>query len=136
MLKECEKSEKKQIKNAFAKKQSLVVAVAVIINIGLLALLKYTRFFMGNINDVFEMLGVSVVLKIPKIAAPVGISFYTLQAVSYIFDVQRGKIQADKSLGRFALYMSFFPSMMEGPICRYSETAEQIWKGEKIHWQN
>ena len=136
MLKECEKSEKKQIKNAFAKKQSLVVAVAVIINIGLLALLKYTRFFMGNINDVFEMLGVSVVLKIPKIAAPVGISFYTLQAVSYIFDVQRGKIQADKSLGRFALYMSFFPSMMEGPICRYSDTAYRLFEGEKIHWRN
>lgn len=136
MLKDCEKARKKEIKNSFMKKQSAVVAVSVIINIGLLAVLKYTKFFAGNINDIFELLKVPVVMKIPKIAAPVGISFYTLQAVSYIFDVQRGKIKADKNLGRFALYMSFFPSMMEGPICRYSETAEQIWKGEKIHWQN
>ena len=136
LLKECERSQKKAIRAQFLKKQRGAVALAIVLNIGLLAVLKYTKFFTGNINDIFALLNIQLTLDIPKFAAPIGISFYTLQAASYVVDVYREKISADKNLGRLALFISFFPQIMEGPICRYSDTAETLWLGEKIHFQN
>ncbi len=69
-------------------------------------------------------------------ALPIGISFYTLQAISYLLDVYRGTIPPDRNLGRLALYMSFFPALMEGPICRYSDTASQLMEGRPVTWRN
>ena len=74
-------------------------------------------------------------MNIPSFAMPIGISFYTLQAVSYCFDVYRGKIPADRNLFRLALFMSFFPQIMEGPICRYGDTAHQLWAVPPIRWR-
>lgn len=135
-LKECEREQKKAIRAQYLKKQQGAVALALAVNIGLLALLKYTGFFAGNVNDILALLNIQLTLDIPKFAAPIGISFYTLQAASYVVDVYRGKINADRNLGRLALFISFFPQIMEGPICRYSDTAEKLWLGEKIHYQN
>ncbi len=67
---------------------------------------------------------------------PIGISFFTLQAVSYIFDVYRGTIRADSNLFRLALFMGFFPQIVEGPICRYGETAEALWNVKTIQFTN
>ncbi|MCH5190765.1 MAG: MBOAT family protein [Oscillospiraceae bacterium] len=136
LLKESEKEEKKAIKAKYLKKLRFTVAVAIVTNISILAVLKYSSFFVGNINDIFTLLKIPISLAIPKFAAPIGISFYTLQAASYVFDVYNEKIHADKNIGRFALYMAFFPQIMEGPICRYSDTAISLWSGEKIHFQN
>ena len=136
LLKQSEKEQKKAIRTRYIKKQRLAAAAAIVINTGILAVLKYTAFFAGNINDIFSLLKIPVSLTIPRFAAPIGISFYTLQAVSYIFDVYREKISADKNFGRLALYMSFFPQIMEGPICRYSDTADRLWLGEKIDFWN
>ena len=107
-----------------------------VLNIGVLLVVKYTGFVGGNINTLFKALSLHITLKIPKILMPIGISFYTLQAVSYLFDVYHEKIKADNNLGRLALYMCFFPQIMEGPICRYSETAMQLWEGNQITYQN
>ena len=56
--------------------------------------------------------------------------------MSYCFDVYRGKIPADRNLFRLALFMSFFPQIMEGPICRYGDTAHQLWAVPPIRWEN
>lgn len=136
ILKETEKENKKAVKEKYAKKQRRIVIFGVVLHIGLLAILKYSGFAVENINGLFNLLKVPVQFNIPRFLMPIGISFYTLQAVSYIIDVSRGTIKADKNLGRLALYMSFFPQIMEGPICRYGETAEQLWKCEKITYQN
>ena len=71
-----------------------------------------------------------------KIGIPIGISFYTLQALSYLFDVYRATIPPERNLMRFALYMSFFPQLMEGPICRYRETSAQLVQGDPIRAEN
>ena len=73
---------------------------------------------------------------VPYIGVPIGISFYTLMAASYLFDVYRGTIAPDTNLGRIALFLSFFPQIMEGPICRYGQTAEQLWAGTPINKDN
>ena len=76
------------------------------------------------------------ILPVPSFLLPIGISFYTLQAVSYLIDVYRGKIQADHNLFRLALFLGFFPQMMEGPICRYEQTAQRLWEAPPMCWNN
>lgn len=132
----CSKDEKKEIKEEYKKKSYKIVLFVVLIHIGLLVALKYTGFFGENLNSLLGVLGVSFRFKIPKIIVPIGISFYTLQGLSYIIDVYKGKINADDNLGRLALFMAFFPSIMEGPICRYSDTSEALYDGKSLTYKN
>ena len=136
LLKESEKEKKKGIRADYLKKQRGVLFLGAMLNIGILLVLKYSGFIGGNINTLFETLHLPFKLTIPRFLMPIGISFYTLQAVSYLFDVYHEKIKPDRNLWRLALYMAFFPQIMEGPICRYSETAEGLWEGKKITYQN
>jgi len=136
LLKEAEKERKKEIRANYLKKQREVLVLGAIVHLGLLLVIKYSGFIVGNINSLFSALNLSFNLAIPKFLMPIGISFYTLQAISYMVDVYHEKIKADRNVGRLALYLAFFPQIMEGPICRYSETAEQLWEGKKITYQN
>lgn len=135
-LSSAEKSEKKAIKLRFKRKQTAILSVAVLFHIGTLAVIKYTPFFTENVNGLLALFNADFAFNVPKFAAPVGISFYTLQAVSYLADVYNGRIEADKNIGRLALFMSFFPIIMEGPICRYSQVAQKLWESEQICFKN
>lgn len=100
------------------------------------AVSEYFDFFGQNANQLLSLLNLPEVIPTLKLAVPLGISFYTMQAVSYVTDVYHGKIEADDNLGRLALYMSFFPIIMEGPICRYSETAVSLYEGRPLLYKN
>lgn len=117
-------------------RQRLILAFGVLTLIGILLVLKYGAFFITNFNRFFSLIEAPVKLDLPAFVLPIGISFYTMQAVSYLFDVHRKKIPADTNLFRLALYLSFFPQLMEGPICRYSETASQLWEAPALQWNN
>lgn len=136
LVKSAERSERKAIKAQYMKKQRSVVTLAVLLHIGLLLVLKYAGFFGENLNALLGVLHLPQVVPEFHFLLPIGISFYTLQAVSYVIDVYRGTVKADRNLGRLALYMSFFPQIMEGPICRYSDTAAQLWEGKPVTWHN
>ena len=136
LLKEAEKEQKKKIRADYLKKQRMILTYGVLANVGILLIVKYTGFIGGNINSLFQTLKIPFKLQIPKFLMPIGISFYTLQAVSYLVDIYHEKIKADKNLARLSLYLVFFPQIMEGPICRYSETAMQLWEGKKITFEN
>lgn len=135
-IEEASRERRKEIKARYLTKQRLVLAFAVTLHIGLLLALKYTPFFANNLNSVFQALHLPLSVAIPSFVLPIGISFYTLQATAYIFDVYRRKIPADRNLLRLALFMGFFPQIMEGPICRYSETAQQLWEAPKLRYKN
>lgn len=135
-LKLAEKEEKKSIKALCQKQQRRVLVLGLIINFGILLMLKYTGFFSENINTLLVNLGFSCKLAIPKYVLPIGISFYTMQAVSYIIDVYRKTAKADGNILRLSLFLSFFPEIVEGPICRYSQTAMQLWNAEQIKYKN
>ena len=130
------REEKKQIKKESSRKQLTLVVMCSLVNIGILAVLKYSPFFLTNLNLLFNTLNIKAEAEVPKYLAPIGLSFYSLQAVSYIYDVYKEKISADKNIGRVALFMCFFPILMEGPICRYTDTAERLWSGERLHYQS
>ena len=102
-------------------KSKFVLALAVILNLGTLVIFKYTGFFMTNINS---LLGLS--LPIPEIRLPIGISFFTFQALSYVIDVYRGETKAQRNYAKVLLYISFFPQLIAGPIVRYVDVAREI----------
>ncbi len=136
LLEQAARGEKKEIRGHFQKKQRRIVLGMVCLHVGILAALKYASFLGGNLNTLLAALKIPFTLPIPSWAVPIGISFYTLQAVSYILDVYHEKFPADRNLGRLALYMAFFPQVMEGPICRYRDTASQLWEGAPIRFRN
>lgn len=133
--KELPKAERKKHKAAYQKRQRRVLFVALLGEIGLLAVLKYSSFVCSNLNILLTMTG-GPALPVPSFVLPIGISFYTLQAVSYVTDVYRGTIEADRNLFRLALFLGFFPQIMEGPICRYSQTAMALWEGRAVTYRN
>ena len=101
-----------------ARKGFLLVAVSV--DLTVLFIFKYLGFFTENLNRL-----PFVRLPVPQITLPIGISFFTFQAISYVVDVYRGEA-AQKSLWDVMLYIAFFPQLIAGPIVRYSDFADQI----------
>lgn len=89
-------------------------------------------FVNGSVLVAFKYLGIFGIHPI----APIGISYYTLQTISYMTDVYRGVIKPEKNFAKVALYLSFFPQIMEGPISRFSETADTLYAGEDIKYEN
>ncbi len=131
-VKLAERKEKKAIRAVWQKKQRKVLAVAILVQAGILLTVKYGAFFVENIHALEQLMGITPKLPVPHFVMPIGISFYTLQAVSYLTDVYRGVVDAEKKPLPFALYMSFFPCIMEGPITRYGDMKGQLMAGEAI----
>ena len=94
---------------------------AVVFNLGLLGVFKYTGFFVTNLNAVLPFH-----IPEPKLSLPLGISFYTFQTLTYIIDLYKGRVWVQKSLLKFAAYISMFPQIASGPIVRYSVIAQQL----------
>ena len=97
------------------------LVVGLVCDLGLLAGFKYLGFLMENVNWIFHLS-----LPVPQIVLPIGISFFTFQAISYIIDVYRGDGRVQKSLMNVCLYISFFPQLIAGPIVRYQTFDDQI----------
>lgn len=129
------KTEKKQLKKVVERKKKAVLFLALFLNFGILALLKYGNFFGANINQILETLHVGGRVPVFSFLLPLGISFYTLQAAGYVLDVSRGKYRADKNPLRVALFLSFFPQIVEGPIARYDETGHQLYEGHRFDYK-
>lgn len=113
-------------------RRKILLIVALTFNIGLIFYFKYYDFFIENVNMVF---GTNFVLR--NILMPLGISFFTIQQISYVVDVFEGKTEA-ASLLYYAVYVSFFPQLIAGPIVRYDEMIPQIkdMNKKKFCWEN
>lgn len=97
------------------RRKKIFLILALVLDLGCLAVFKYAGFFVENLNAVF---GASI--PVPQIALPIGISFYTFQALSYTVDVWRGDVPAQRSFAKLLLYISLFPQLIAGPIVRLS----------------
>lgn len=135
-VKAAERENRKDIKKHYLSKARRIIALAAVLHFGVLLVLKYSPFFTGNINSLLEFFGASFRFDIPSYIQPIGISFFTLQAFSYVFDVYRGTTKADDNIFRLGLFMSFFPQIVEGPICRYGQTALKLWNVQGIKYEN
>lgn len=103
------------------KRMKLLLVLSVVIDLGLLSVFKYTDFVITNVNAIF---GSSFDLL--NIALPIGISFYTFQAMSYTIDVYRNDVRVQKNLIDFGMYITMFPQLIAGPIVRYADVQDQL----------
>ncbi len=106
---------------ASGKMRKLALAVSVMLSLSALLFFKYTDFFISAVNSAF-----STDFDLLKLALPIGISFYTFQAISYNIDVYRGDVPAQKNILSLALYISLFPQLVAGPIVRYSDIEKSL----------
>lgn len=100
-------------------------------NFGFLVLFKYADFFIGNINAVSGFLGKDLVIPVTNFILPIGISFYTFQAASYLIDVYWKDIPVETSILKLGTYIVMFPQLIAGPIVRYSDVRRQL--GQRTH---
>lgn len=113
----------RNLENPFKAKQSLVIAVGV--NLLILGFFKYYGFLIESLNAVLP-----VELPYKELALPIGISFYTFQTLSYIIDVYRGKVQVQRNLISFGVYVTMFPQLIAGPIVKYTDVERQLRERE------
>jgi len=109
-----------------------LVAIAIALNLGILAFFKYFGFFMESLSDLLTQVGLQRDLPFLEILLPIGISFFTFHGISYVVDVYRGKIPAEESPLDVLLYISFFPQLVAGPIIRASDFLPQLKTEPKL----
>lgn len=108
-------------KTEFILKRKFYLLLSIIINISILIYYKYSNFFIANLNTLFK-----TNLNLIKVIMPIGISFFTFQGTSYIIDVYRKDIKANKSFIAFSTYLCLFPQLIAGPIVRYITIEDQL----------
>jgi alginate O-acetyltransferase complex protein AlgI len=114
------------------KLRKFIVGVAVVAGLGILGFFKYYDFFLTSFAVVLEGLGLERDLPFMQVILPVGISFFTFQGISYVVDVYRGHVKAERSLSNVMLYISFFPQLVAGPIVRAADFLPQLHKAPAL----
>lgn len=124
------------IKPNGSRNSKLWVAINVILNLGILATFKYLNFFADTFQQCLGLMGIKADYVTTQLVLPVGISFYTLQAISYTIDVYRGNTSATRNIVAFAVYIAFFPQLVAGPIERASNLLPQFLRKKRFDYYN
>ena len=114
----------------FSNHKKFALVTTIIANLGFLIYFKYFNFLIDNINNIFH-----AHIHALDIVMPIGISFYTFQALSYVIDVYRGECKVQKDIYKLALYICLFPQLIAGPIVKYHDVAEQI-ESREVNFEN
>ena len=125
-----DKIEKKTIKAQCKHEKKKILTLALVITLGILCVLKYTNFIFENISCLIHSVRGGVLYKPITFFVPLGLSFYTFSAAGYLFDVYNNKYTPETSLPRFALFMSWFPSIIQGPINRNNQLRAEFFEKE------
>lgn len=114
----------------------IMLLVTVLLNLSFLLVFKYAAFFADIINPLFTVIGLSFTVPRLDLIAPLGISFYTFQSLGYIIDVYRNKVEPERNPINYAVFISFFPQILSGPIGRSNQLLPQFKKRHPIKYQN
>ena len=135
LLSQGSRDEKKAIRAAATKQKRRWLAAVAVANFGLLAVFKYQ----GVLSSGFSLIGKCFGIAVPdfegSLLLPLGVSFYTFQSMGYVIDAYRGKVTAERNFFKYLLFVSFFPQIVQGPIGRYDELAEQLYAGNGFDYQ-
>ena len=129
------KDERKAYRAKEKSKRRRLLTLGLVFNFGILAVLKYTAFALGNLNSLLGLFGVSQI-GIPSLLLPMGISFFIFQSTGYLIDVYRGKTFAEKNVAKLALFVAFFPQLAQGPISRHADLAPQLYEPHAFDKKN
>lgn len=130
-----EKEERKALKAKFKHKKKWILALFILLNLGILATLKYSGFFASVFDGFFSIFNITTHFPILKIALPLGISYYTLSAIGYMIDVFRGKYAGERNFFKVALFILYFPQLLEGPFATYDKLAPQLYNGSDFDFR-
>ena len=133
---ELSREERKQYKEKAKQKMKAVLICCMVFNLGILAVTKYTNFFIQNVNRILHTFGNDVGFSYLDLLIPLGISFYTFQSVGYLLDVYWKKGEAQFNFFKFALFTSFFPQLGQGPISRYHDLSQTLYTPHTFDWKN
>lgn len=134
---EIDREQKKKLKNSVKHKKRIILVIAMLINFGVLAVLKYGGFITGNITAVLNKIGIDkTVYALSNYVMPLGLSFFTFQSISYVIDIYQGKYRAEKNPFKICLFVSFFPQIMQGPIGRFDKLGKTLFAGNSFNLQN
>ncbi|MBR2717578.1 MAG: MBOAT family protein [Oscillospiraceae bacterium] len=122
---EWDRETRKRYKRTRERKKRLAAAGILLVNFGVLAFVKYYNF---GVESLGSLLGAELSRYTLRLLLPLGISFYTFQSMGYVIDVYREKAEAEQNLGRVALFVSFFPQIVQGPVSAWSDLAHQLWE--------
>jgi len=118
--------EDEALRARIVRRRKLIMAAVLVGNFGILAYFKHLDAWISYLNAFFGVTGLDFTFDQVSLILPLGISFYTFQSMGYLIDVYREKIEPDRNLAKFALFVSFFPQLIQGPISRYDELAHQL----------
>lgn len=118
------------------RKRAALLAACVVPSVGAVVYYKYTAFIAGSINDLLYVFNPEASIPVPNVFLPVGISFFTFQALTYSIDIYRRQLAPQHHVGKFLLYVVFFPQLVAGPIERSSHLLGQFDKEMHIEWDN
>ncbi len=121
------RDQKRVLKAAVQKKKRRIMVLVLLLNFGILGVVKYGNFVTTNINSLFEHFHTGTSIPVADFLLPLGISFYTFQSMGYLIDVYRGKYSAERNVLKLALFTSYFPSILQGPINRHDDLAQQLY---------
>ncbi len=125
-----DKKQKKAYRAERDKVGRRIMALTLLVNFGILFVLKYYRFMAVNINSL-----TGGGLPVFRFILPLGISFYTFQSMGYLIDVYRGDVEDEQNLFKFALFVSFFPQIIQGPISAYDQLAHQLYEPHRPEYE-
>lgn len=130
------REDKKAYKSRMKVKMRRWLVLCMVLNFGILAVLKYSDFTIANINSVLDLLKVNHEFPMMGFVLPLGISFYTFQTMGYLIDVYREKYSYEKNIFKLALFISFFPQLIQGPISRFDELKETLFAAHRFDTRN
>lgn len=133
---ETPKEERKNLKSTFNKKQKTTLTIIVLLIISGLVFTKYSNFLGGILNAVCSIFNAPSIFPTFNIVLPLGISYYTLMTISYVVDVHRGSINAERNPFKLLLFVTYFPHIVEGPFDRYKSLSEQFERPHKFNYSN
>jgi alginate O-acetyltransferase complex protein AlgI len=119
-------------KSESARRRKRLMQLSIMMNVGLLFYFKYTNFFLDSLHSLLERLGVHRTMPMLDVILPIGISFYTFEAISYMVDVYHGRTKAEKDPINFLLFITFFPRMVAGPIIRARNFLPQLGREKRF----
>jgi alginate O-acetyltransferase complex protein AlgI len=114
--------------------RKILLLISLVANLGLLIYFKYANFFLHSVEQALHALGASASLPVLQVMLPIGISFYTFEAINYTVDVYRRKVPAERNLAHFMLFITFFPHLIAGPIVRARDFLPQIGRAKRWDW--
>ena len=132
-----DKAGKKALKEKAKKRQWALLLLGLFFNFGILAVIKYGDFVIANLNLIrLSLFGNTDFISFLNLILPLGISFYTFQSMGYLIDVYFGRYKAQRSLPSLALFVSFFPQIIQGPISRYDQLSATLYEGSSMTWDD